>query len=300
MPTTAQRNHPSESVNGRTLSITYRVVETAGAFLTIDAALDAAVAAATTDYGIEAIDASLQRDTASEINVTVELSLVQYYDYLAFKAANPSGTYTPKITSDRTARILPPQPIELLQAFAVNQKQPSAQPDTLLLSLGKDEDPTQPWARYPPQENYAETFNVPKSLLTDAMFFTLSKMAHKLNQSPMMLGGVAWPAETVMLLAGSMQAAQNGGGQLALSFAIGEEYDLDWVRTGVGVGGEPGLPFDETMSGIKPFSKLTYYHKTIAATDDAPAQVNYLGLWEHRVWPLSDAYTSFFGAPPEE
>lgn len=297
MAITVRRSHENESSSGRTLNITYRVT-TDDAVLGIGAAIAAAVAAAEIDYGVEAVDASHNRVTAKIIDVPVQLSMVQYYDYLAWPGGG--GPYVPTITSDRTARILPPQPLELEQAYAIRQKQFSGVEDNLMLNqdyLGQKLLSPGPVAIYPPQENYSETINVPASLLTPDLFFSLAKMAHKLNQSPMMLGGVAWPAETVMLIAGAMTANPNGGGQLALSFAVGEAYSKTWTRTGKYAGGGTGTT-SETMTGIKPFSRLTFDRAVFEPTEDAPPKQNLNALFEHRVWPLSDLYTSVFGAPP--
>lgn len=293
MAITAKRQGLTESGNGVTFSVDYRVKEDSGD-LNQSAAVAAAIAQGQTDYGIEIVDHSFTQVSDSEYSVPLTFSRIQYENYLASSTGGgPGGPFVPAITEDRIARILPPQPVELDFAFEIIQKQPGSYPDRLVLDLRigavRNRVPI-----YPPQENYSTRFTVPQSLMTSDLFFDLSDMAHKLNDAPIIIGGVEWPAQTVMLLSGVMQAPENGAGVLDLSFALGREFDRAWTR----VDPDTSAITSETMTDIKPFSHLSYHYELVAGTKSAPAQQRQFGLYEYRVRDLAD-YSTVFATPPE-
>ena len=276
--------------DGGVYSIPYRVVEDTGADLAPLDARSAAIAAGTTDVGIPPMAAPTRRESKSEVVVDLQFSLNEYRELVAFKQANPGGTYTPKIIDDRAGRVFPPQPFELEQAYEIIQKNPSDMPDSLVLDQRVvDLGFTRPIAQrqtvpiYPPQENFSRRLSIPASLLTDTYFFALSKATHKLNSTSVTIGGTTFPPQTAMLLSASLEVGGESFGILRMGFAVGEEYSETYSRKPAA-----GANVSETVTGIKPFSRLTYHKKTTEALLETPATTEYYGVYEHRVFPKTD------------
>ena len=289
----AQAQSLQESVNdsdGGAYTVPYRVVDDAGGTLSLLAARTKAIEVGTADVGIAPAAAPVRRGAKSEVIVDLTFDLIQYYDYIAFKDANPTGTYTPKIIDEKAARIFPPQPFELEEALEQIQKQPSDAPDTLLLDQRVvDIGANRPIAQrqrvpfYPPQENFSRRLSVPANLLDDDYFYDLGDAAHKLNSTSVDIGETTFAAGTIMILSASLEVGGEGYGVLRMGFAVGKEYDQDWTRVT-----SDGSTASETMTGIKPFSRLTFHKKTTEPLLETPGSVEYYGLWEHRVFPEAD------------
>lgn len=276
--------------------IPYRVIQddpTAATLLPLDA-MDAAVAQGTADIGIAPANATFEEVAKHEVLVQLTFNVKQLRDYLIFVDENPGGTYTPAVLEQTSySRGNPPQPRELVNALAINQKSPTGgvwPPDTLLLALDREADNSFPPIRprvpiYPPQENWATRLEVPESILTPAYAFALSKCLHALNDDVVTISGQEFAAQEVLFLAYQMQRTGTGFGFLELGFAVGESYTENWVYSVVAGG---GTVQNLSMTGVKPFSRLTYDRTIVKGKDDEPATVKNWALFEHRVWPLAD------------
>lgn len=305
MALTAQAQSLDESVNdtdGGTYTVPYKVVDDTGATLSLLDGRAKAIEVGTAEVGIAPMSAPPRRASKSEVVVDLTFDLVQYYDYLDFREQEPAGTYSPKILDEKSARVFPPQPFELEEALEQIQKQPADAPDSLLLDQRiVDIGANRPIAQrqrapiYPPQENFSRRLSVPASLLTDSLFYDLGDGAHKLNSNSVAVGSTIFSAGTLMIVSASLEVGGEGFGTLRMGFAVGKPYDKTWTRVAAN-----GSTSEETMTGIKPFSRLTFSKKTTEPLLEQPGTVEYYGLWEHRVFPESDLRSLLPGTQPDD
>lgn len=279
--------------DGGVVTIPYRVIETDKelTLLLLDAR-QAAIAQGASDIGIAPASAPCFEVSKNEVRVDLRFNLAEYRAFVDFQEQQSGGSptpYTPKIINESSARIFPPQPFELDIAYEVLQKQPAGEADTLLLdqSIRAAEIPVYV-PIYPPQENYSRRLSVPASILTDQFFYDLGESAHKLNSSAVVFnqglpGEFTIPSNCLMLLSASIESSGERFGVLRMGFAIGKERDVTWSRTG-----DNDTVTSETMSGVKPFSQLTYHKSRPEITTQGPASEKLFRLWEHRVWPEVD------------
>lgn len=277
----------SESLDdseGGIVSWPYRVIENdpTQTLLLIDA-YNAAITQATSDVGIPPFSAPVrERRSKNEFIVDLRFALPVYQDYVAFKAANPGGTYTEKIIEEATARILPPGPIELKEAHEIIQKVPAVLENSLVLDDVKQVGvPTRKQVPiYPPKENLSRRFTVPASLLTSTFFSSLSRIAHKLNSDTVTTKGVTYAPGELMLLSASLQTGGLGSGVLQLGFATGEPLEVTFTYLN-----DSDVATSGTLTGVLPFSRVTYFGELQEANKAIPAKIIKYGAYEHRVWP---------------